>query len=236
MTHTLRSPRKSSASEAVEDEKKERRQPTPSSSSTGPKRGQKRSRAQGLLRTSGPAVQLSTGQPVLQRQAGERKTDTGISVKEKTSSGQKSTTETPKEQGKPVEGKKSTKDAVQSKGKDTTGEKSKSKKSTGEKSSESKESSDSGGACALTTYSTTNFTGEDITADTEFTDSLDTIDGYASTEGVKVHVTDSFRAKGETPKGTVVEPATKSNHLAGHAINMNVWGDRQVLQLRQAGS
>jgi hypothetical protein len=73
----------------------------------------------------------------------------------------------------------------------------------------------SGESCALTTYTTKNFTNGKIIADTQFTDSLDTIDGYASDASVKVHVTDSFCAKGKTPQGTVIQPATRSNHLAG---------------------
>jgi hypothetical protein len=81
---------------------------------------------------------------------------------------------------------------------------------------------DEGGPCAVTTYDSGNFTGEQIVADRQFVDSLQTIDGYAADAEVSVHVTHSFREAGETPEGAIVEPANRSNHLAGHAIDMNV--------------
>jgi hypothetical protein len=84
--------------------------------------------------------------------------------------------------------------------------------------------------CALVTYSGTNFTGDTVKADTEFEDSLGTIDKHAGDNKVKVHVTDSFRESGAKVKGAIVTPATRSNHLAGHAIDMNVkYGEKDTL-------
>jgi hypothetical protein len=84
--------------------------------------------------------------------------------------------------------------------------------------------------CALITYSGTNFTGDTVKADTEFKDSLETIDKHAGDNKVKVHVTDSFRESGAKVKGAIVTPATRSNHLAGHAIDMNVkYGEKDTL-------
>lgn len=84
--------------------------------------------------------------------------------------------------------------------------------------------------CALITYSGTNFTGDTVKGDTEFKDSLDTIDKHAGDNKVKVHVTDSFRESGAKVKGAIVTPATRSNHLAGHAIDMNLkYGEKDTL-------
>lgn len=74
---------------------------------------------------------------------------------------------------------------------------------------------------ALIRYTESNFVGEDVIADTEFKDSLDKINTHAKKYNVFVHVTDSFRRSGTTVDGAIVPPATKSNHLAGHAIDMN---------------
>lgn len=85
-------------------------------------------------------------------------------------------------------------------------------------------------SCALVTFSGTNFTGDTVKADTEFEDSLETIDKYAGDNKVKIHVTDSFRESGAKVKGAIVTPATRSNHLAGHAIDMNVkYGEKDTL-------
>jgi uncharacterized protein DUF4157/D-alanyl-D-alanine carboxypeptidase-like protein len=77
------------------------------------------------------------------------------------------------------------------------------------------------GTCALTTYTGSNFVGKTVTADVEFVDSLDAINAHAAANDVDVHVTSSFRTSTVVP-GAIVTPATMSNHLAGHAIDMNV--------------
>lgn len=76
-------------------------------------------------------------------------------------------------------------------------------------------------ACALTTFTGSDFVGEAVTADVEFVDSLNAINGHAVAAGVDLHVTSSFRTSTVVP-GAIVTPATMSNHLAGHAIDMNV--------------
>ena len=68
----------------------------------------------------------------------------------------------------------------------------------------------------------TNFIGSPILADVEFFPALDKINQAAVAAGVKVNVTNSFRVAGQTLQGTVVPPAGMSNHLVGHAIDMNV--------------
>ena len=76
-------------------------------------------------------------------------------------------------------------------------------------------------SCALTTYSGSNFVGETVTADVEFVSSLDAINKHAADNSVNLHVTSSFRTSTVVP-GAIVDPAKQSNHLAGHAIDMNV--------------
>jgi hypothetical protein len=76
-------------------------------------------------------------------------------------------------------------------------------------------------ACALRTYTGSNFVGDAVVADVEFVDSLDSINTHAVANDVNVHVTSSFRTSTVVP-GAIVTPATMSNHLAGHAIDMNV--------------
>jgi hypothetical protein len=76
-------------------------------------------------------------------------------------------------------------------------------------------------ACALTTYTGSNFVGQAVVADTEFVDSLDAINAHAVAADVNLHVTSSFRETAVVP-GAIVQPAQMSNHMAGHAIDMNV--------------
>jgi hypothetical protein len=83
--------------------------------------------------------------------------------------------------------------------------------------------------CPLTTYSGSNFEGEAVKADSEFVSSLDTINSLAGSNNVKLYITSSFRTTSKV-KGAIVTPAEKSNHMAGHAIDMNVkYGDKGTL-------
>lgn len=82
-------------------------------------------------------------------------------------------------------------------------------------------------SCALTSYSGSNLVGKKVTADTQFTGSLDTINSHAAAHDVNLHVTSSFRTSSNV-KGAIVTPAKKSNHMAGHAIDMNVvYGEKK---------
>lgn len=81
--------------------------------------------------------------------------------------------------------------------------------------------------CALTTFSGSNLVGKTVVADTQFTGSLDSINSHAAANNVNLHVTSSFRTSSNV-KGAIVTPAKKSNHMAGHAIDMNViYGDKK---------
>ena len=49
--------------------------------------------------------------------------------------------------------------------------------------------------------------------------------------GVTVWVTHAFRKDGQDIGGTIVPPASKSNHLVGHAIDMNLDTPRNAYQI-----
>jgi hypothetical protein len=56
---------------------------------------------------------------------------------------------------------------------------------------------------------------------------LERVNTYAEQADVFVHVTSSFRTSSNVG-GAIVKPATRSNHMAGHAIDMNVvYDDRK---------
>lgn len=71
-------------------------------------------------------------------------------------------------------------------------------------------------------------------ADTEFVPSLIKINAYAEDANVFLAITSSFRTTTNV-RGAIVKPATRSNHLAGHGIDMNViygngkWANSKVL-------
>merc|ERR1712002_686300 len=80
-------------------------------------------------------------------------------------------------------------------------------------------------ACALKSYRGTHIVGYNgLTVEYEsgFESSLDKINSYAKQCGVTVYVTHAFRQEGQDLGGTVVPPASNSNHLVGHAIDMNL--------------
>jgi hypothetical protein len=77
----------------------------------------------------------------------------------------------------------------------------------------------------LVSYNASNIVGYDnqqIVVDSAFVPYMDKINNYARENNVVVCVTHSFRGKNQKLTGTIVPPAIKSNHLVGHAIDMNV--------------
>ena len=72
------------------------------------------------------------------------------------------------------------------------------------------------------------FVGESVHADVDFHQHLDTLNRLAETANVQVHVTSSFRVPGQQMYGMVVTPARRSNHLIGHAIDMNIIYNSQL--------
>lgn len=73
----------------------------------------------------------------------------------------------------------------------------------------------------LVLFEASRFQGQPCRADVKFLPTLKKINDYAEQADVFVHVTSSFRTSSNVA-GAIVKPATRSNHMAGHAIDMNV--------------
>ncbi len=73
----------------------------------------------------------------------------------------------------------------------------------------------------LILFEASRFMGQPCRADVEFVPALKKINEYAEKADVFIHVTSSFRTSSNV-QGAIVKPATRSNHMAGHAIDMNV--------------
>jgi predicted chitinase/predicted DNA-binding ArsR family transcriptional regulator len=77
---------------------------------------------------------------------------------------------------------------------------------------------------ALRTFNLSSFTNKQVLADVEFGPSLEKINAIAIKNKVKLYVTSSFRSTSNVG-GAIVTPSKKSNHMAGHAIDINImWG------------
>jgi hypothetical protein len=74
----------------------------------------------------------------------------------------------------------------------------------------------------LITFTTPRFTNKVIKADIDFQDSLEKIDRLAEENNLIIFVTSSARASSDPITGAIVRPASRSNHLIGHAIDMNI--------------
>ncbi|PCJ94419.1 MAG: hypothetical protein COA50_11700 [Flavobacteriaceae bacterium] len=73
----------------------------------------------------------------------------------------------------------------------------------------------------LVLYDGSRFRGKPCRADVQFIPSLEKINTYAKQAKVHVFVTSSFRTSTNV-RGAIVKPATRSNHMAGHGIDMNI--------------
>ena len=76
--------------------------------------------------------------------------------------------------------------------------------------------------CVIKTYSNSQFIGKELRADADFMPHLDRLNQYALDCAVKIYVTSSAREPGRSVSGAIVPPASRSNHLVGHAIDMNL--------------
>jgi len=91
-----------------------------------------------------------------------------------------------------------------------------------------------GSGSPLVFFEGSRFQGKPCQADKQFVPMLNKINTYAEQADVNVHVTSSFRTTTNV-NGAIVKPATFSNHLAGHAIDMNLvygnnkWANSKVL-------
>ncbi len=73
----------------------------------------------------------------------------------------------------------------------------------------------------LVLFEASRFLGQPCRADASFLPALKKINAYAEQADVFIYVTSSFRTSSNVG-GAIVKPATRSNHMAGHAIDMNV--------------
>ena len=76
--------------------------------------------------------------------------------------------------------------------------------------------------CEIERYLNTQFIGRELRADRDFFPCLDRLNRFASDCGVEIYVTSSTREPGRSVSGAIVTPASRSNHLVGHAIDMNL--------------
>lgn len=76
--------------------------------------------------------------------------------------------------------------------------------------------------CVLESYRNERFIGQPVTADVDFFPFLDRLAEFAARSTLKIFVTSSARDPGADVRGAIVKPATRSNHLVGHAIDMNL--------------
>lgn len=83
-----------------------------------------------------------------------------------------------------------------------------------------------GEASPLVLFEASRFMGQPCRADVQFVPMLQKINALAEQAGVFIHVTSSFRTSSNVG-GAIVKPATRSNHMAGHAIDMNVLYDNK---------
>ena len=74
-----------------------------------------------------------------------------------------------------------------------------------------------------------SITGDDIVVDADFVPRLRLLNDRAQTANVDLIITQAFRVQGAPVSGAVVQPATHSQHLIGHAIDCNILdGDTRI--------
>lgn len=76
--------------------------------------------------------------------------------------------------------------------------------------------------CDIRIYRNSQFIGEELHADLDFFACLDRLNAFAVQCEIELYVTSSTREPGRTVRGAIAPPATRSNHLVGHAIDVNV--------------
>lgn len=76
--------------------------------------------------------------------------------------------------------------------------------------------------CVLDVFTHPHFVGKEVISDREFFPLLDRLAEFAGDCDVSIHVTSSIREPERRVNGAIVPPASRSNHLVGHAIDMNV--------------
>jgi len=87
----------------------------------------------------------------------------------------------------------------------------------------------------LVLFEGSQFRNKTVQADILFVPMLKKINEYAKQADVLLYINSSFRTTTNV-QGAIVTPAKKSNHLAGHAIDMNmIYGNGTMLHSSKAG-
>lgn len=76
-------------------------------------------------------------------------------------------------------------------------------------------------AATFTTLAYPSAADDEVLVNTDFT-GLDTLNTVASAASVQLRLNQTFRVQGIAPRGAVVAPATRSQHLIGHAVDLNI--------------
>lgn len=74
----------------------------------------------------------------------------------------------------------------------------------------------------LIVFSGSQFVGKPTLIDIDFATQLQRVNDFAAAERLQVFVTSAARQHGVAVGGNIVPPASRSNHLVGHAIDMNL--------------
>ncbi len=91
----------------------------------------------------------------------------------------------------------------------------------------------------LTVYKSSNIKGYEnkpVIIDYSFLNSMNRLNSYAKNNHLTLFVTSSFRKASQKVNGAIVPQAKWSNHLAGHAIDMNIesngkWYDSKSMRI-----
>jgi hypothetical protein len=90
----------------------------------------------------------------------------------------------------------------------------------------------------LTNYKASNIVGyknKPVVVDADFVPTMNLINSYAVKNNVQIYITSSYRNSNNNLKKVVAKPAAMSNHLIGHAIDMNIvyngkWYDSKLIK------
>jgi len=83
-------------------------------------------------------------------------------------------------------------------------------------------------ATKLISFSGPNFIGKPLMIDEDFRPAVERMNNFLTQHTLKMFITSSARRQGQILHGTVVPPAGMSNHLIGHAVDMNIMMDGQL--------
>jgi hypothetical protein len=87
----------------------------------------------------------------------------------------------------------------------------------------------------IVAFSGSQFFGKPCLVDVEFVPLLQRVNQFALDAGLRIHINSAVRKQGVALGRTVVPPASRSNHLIGHAIDMNPVKDGQFFNSRAMG-